>query len=108
MWSYRGLRPARSESAAIPAPPVKSGAAVPEGRTTDAGIAPLDDFGRLIARQEAVAVPPSLTIRNMRGAFSTRAASRCNRRRQKECDNRNGNKEKPVVAHQVLLPVGHP
>src|SRR5215831_14454679 len=55
--SDRRLRPARPESAAVPAPAIKSGAAVPEGRTAGARPPPLDDFGRLVARQKAVIVP---------------------------------------------------
>src|SRR5262245_3429868 len=107
-------RPARSESAAIPAPPVKTGPAIPEGWTSGACPPPFDDFGRLIARQETVVVR-----RTAQRPLSLRAARRRDRRRQNERRNRDDNgSEVPcpgrdriivvVVAHCAFLSRRHP
>ena len=82
--------PARPETTAIPTPLVKARAAIPIGRGTVAHPFPLDDFGRLVSGQKAVAVPS--TVRLALAMWAGGYARRWQNTRRDRKDERNNEK----------------
>src|SRR5450759_2341884 len=78
----RGLGPARAEAAAVPAPSIKAGAAVPVDWPAIPRLFPFDPLGGAVAGQEAVAVP---VTRHMPLSMRRRS-NRCRGRQQQGCN----------------------
>src|SRR5262249_34176319 len=93
MRSDGSRRPTRSEATAVPSPPVKSRAAIPEGWATGTRPLPRDRFGRLIARQKTVAVP-----RTIQRALSGGTPGRCGQRQQAYHNRRDKSRDNKALA----------